>query len=98
MSPLDWTGFGQRNKVETFLSLTCLYEKKVVPLHIEIKKDKVMFNQSKQLVLCQRHLEILQATTTIVAVDNSGKVTITRLTRRVVFYKQTMFVLNTSIK
>jgi hypothetical protein len=57
-----------------------------------------MFNQSKQLVLCQRHLEILQATTTIVAVDNSGKVTITRLTRRVVFYKQTMFVLNTSIK
>lgn len=80
------------------MSLTCLYGKKAVSLHIEIKKDKVMFNQSKQLVLCQRHLEILQVTTTIVAADKSGKITITRLTRRVVSYKQTMFVLNTSIK
>ena len=79
------------------MSLTCLYEKKAVSLHIEIKKDKVMFNQSKQLVLCQRHLEILQVTT-IVAADKLGKITITRLTRRVVSYKQTMFVLNTSIK
>ena len=57
-----------------------------------------MFNQSKQLVLCQNHLEILQATTIIVVADKSGKITIIRLTRRVVSCKQAMFVLNTLIK